>query len=103
MPPKSSKKQKIKGIYTIRCKENNKVYVGRSEDIYKRWESHKNHFAKGNHQNTHMQQDWTKYSASAFEFAILHRWQSGENLTETEEIWIGHLKPQYNLVRGKRA
>ena len=100
---KQQSKQSIKGIYTIKCKDNGKVYVGKATDIYQRWRSHQGLLNKDKHQNKDLQADWNKYGSDRFEFAILHRWQKGEDLSVTEEIWIGHLQPAYNIIRGKRA
>ncbi len=94
---------KIKGLYKITCVENGKVYVGRAEDIHKRWKTHKRQLNSGNHKNGKLQKDWKEYGESRFKFELLHRWQRGENLADSEEMMIALLKPKYNIVQGKRA
>lgn len=58
-------KNRISGIYKITNKINNKVYVGCSIDIIKRWKSHINNNVIG------IGQAITKYGASNFSFEVL--------------------------------
>jgi len=46
---------KISGIYKIINKIDGKYYVGSSQDINKRWNSHLNKLNKNNHINIHLQ------------------------------------------------
>ncbi len=59
------------GIYCIKNKQNNKIYIGCSVDIERRFEAHKNDLIKNKHHNTHLQSSFNKYGIENFEFLIL--------------------------------
>jgi group I intron endonuclease len=58
------------GIYSITNILTGKVYYGSSNDVSKRWNSHRSKLGKGNHPNPHLQNAWNKYGADAFRFSI---------------------------------
>ena len=64
-------KEKISGIYQIKCLSNNKIYIGSSINIYQRWKNHKWNLNKNTHHSIHLQNCWNKYGESNFEFKIL--------------------------------
>ena len=59
------------GVYCIRCKVNNKAYIGSSVDIKKRWNDHKGALRRGKHPNKQLQEDYNKYGADSFLYTIL--------------------------------
>ena len=59
------------GVYCIRCKVNNKAYIGSSVDIKRRWGSHKAELRAGSHYNKQLQEDYNKYGADSFLYTIL--------------------------------
>jgi len=59
------------GIYQIRNKQNNKIYVGSSRNIAKRKRSHYSLLRRDEHPNTHLQAAWNHYGESNFIFEIL--------------------------------
>lgn len=74
----------ITGIYKITNKLNNKVYIGQSIDIEKRWEAHK--FYSYN-EKTALQLAFKKYGVSNFNFEIIEKCDK-EKLNEREQYWI---------------
>ena len=64
-------KEKISGIYQIKCLSNNKIYIGSSINIYQRWKNHKWNLNKNTHHSIHLQNCWNKYGESNFEFKVL--------------------------------
>ena len=62
---------KIPGIYQIRNKTTNKIYIGQSIDIYRRWKAHLSCLRRNLHENTLLQNAWNKYGETDFEFTIL--------------------------------
>lgn len=52
------------GVYKIVNKLNNKIYIGSSEDILRRWSHHKSLLLRNKHTNRHMQNDFNKLKAS---------------------------------------
>lgn len=86
------------GIYMIKNKINNKVYIGKSVDITHRWKyGHFNKLNKNKHENEYLQRSWNKYKENNFEFSIIEEC-SEELLNDKEKFWISHYKssiPQY--------
>lgn len=60
----------IKGIYIIKNTENNRVYVGETLDIVRRWAEHLQNLHDGKHNNKELQQDFNIYGKGAFEFYV---------------------------------
>lgn len=61
----------MRGIYKITNKINNKVYVGESLNIIKRWSEHINELKNNNHCNYKLQTDWNKYGENNFKFEVI--------------------------------
>lgn len=76
----------LTGIYQILNKLNNKVYVGSSTDIKKRWRDHKWYLKNNNHHNSHLQSAWNKYGENSFEFLVLIECNIGELLIKELEF-----------------
>ena len=94
------------GIYCIRCKVNNKAYIGSSVDIKSRWRGHKSALRTGKHNNKQLQEDYNKYGADSFLYSILINCKPQmltkyENrymlLFNTKDISMG-----YNIVNAAR-
>ena len=85
-------KEIISGVYQIRNKINNKVYVGSSKDISQRWLQHISGLKNNKHRNQHLQYAWNKYGEENFEFSILEIVVNQNNfkdiLIEREQFWI---------------
>ena len=64
-------KEKIRGIYKITNLINNKVYIGESLDIYRRWDEHKEDLNNNSHHSYKLQKDWNKYGQDNFKFEII--------------------------------
>jgi group I intron endonuclease len=90
------------GIYCIRNLFNNKVYIGKSKNIYKR--IHQHLYALKNNkkdENPYLQNAWNKYGEDAFEYFVLEFLELNEVLVaERELFWIkiyNSLETGYNL------
>lgn len=59
------------GIYIIKNTINNRVYIGKSNDIRKRWLTHKRNLKSGKHHNEKLQKDYDKCGEGAFEYKVL--------------------------------
>ena len=55
------KQSNICGIYEIRNKVNNKIYIGSSSCIISRWASHRHMLNNNKHSNIHLQRSWNKH------------------------------------------
>lgn len=64
----------ITGIYIIKNILNNKIYVGSTIDIKKRWRDHKWHLKENKHHNSHLQASYNKY---------------GFNVNDPQHIYLG--------------
>lgn len=83
---------KQSGVYCIRNKINNKVYIGSSKDCYHRVRGQ--HYAKlqaGSHSNPHLQSAWNKYGKESFESFCLELCRQ-DCLFEREQFWIKESK-----------
>ena len=92
----------ICGIYAIRNLVNQKIYIGQSWDIRKRFREHKHHFGFDNHCNQYLQRAWNKHGSVNFAFEILEECLEGE-LNEKEISYIlkyRQLTEVYNLCDG---
>lgn len=59
------------GVYIIKNKVNGKFYIGSSNNIWKRWQSHIYELNTNSHANKHLQRAWNKYGEENFEFNVL--------------------------------
>lgn len=93
---------KKSGIYRIINLVNNKVYIGLSKDLDKRWKTHTNELRKNRHYNTYLQSSWNKYKEENFKFDILE-FCSNEELVRRESYWINFYESYiankgYNII-----
>ena len=75
------------GIYKITCMGNNKVYVGQSMSIKRRWRDHQRALKEGTHHNKHLQSAYNKYGEQSFTYEILELC-SKNKLNEREQFYI---------------
>lgn len=61
----------ISGIYAIENIYNNKLYVGSSINIEKRWNRHRKDLVKNRHHNIFMQRSYLKYGDDCFVYFVL--------------------------------
>lgn len=87
------------GVYQIKSKNNDKIYVGQSIDIERRWNQHK--YGKG---NIILKNAIKKYGIDNFEFSILeeintinkNKNEIKDELYQKEQYWFDILKPYEN-------
>jgi group I intron endonuclease len=77
------------GVYMIRCSDSEKIYVGSSSNIVKRWSHHRGLLRKGIN-NSYMQEDYEKYGIESFNMSILELC-SPDVFPERETHWINLL------------
>jgi len=75
------------GIYGIRNKNSNKIYVGQSKRMKKRWKDHIRDLKSEKHCNSHLLNSFKKYGEDCFEFLVLEECEESE-LNAKEEEWI---------------
>lgn len=78
----------LKGIYKIINCINNKIYIGQSGNIEKRFKEHKNSVNKKI--NIPLYRAIRKYGLNNFEFIIIEEVISVQNLDSREQFWLDH-------------
>lgn len=79
------------GIYCIKNKINNKMYIGQSTQIERRLREHKSLLRNNHYNKRHLQYAWNKYGEENFDFIILEKCKL-EELDEREIYWINFYK-----------
>lgn len=100
--------QKTSGIYALYCKADNKIYIGQSNFIKRRFDHHRKHLQSKRHVNDKLQFTWNKYGAESFIFFVLEHC-SRENLYIREKAYVDmfdresllNLAPMLNPLRGQ--
>ena len=99
------------GIYLIRNKINNKIYIGQSTDIYRRWMEHKRSAQPEKYKikslrdsNAPIHLAMQKYGIENFEISLLEKCKK-EYLNDREKYWIKILQSNnkeigYNITSG---
>ena len=88
----------MKGIYRIENKINNRVYIGKSISIGKRWYQHLNLLENNSHPNKKLQNDFIKYGFNNFLFDIIELCDE-ENLCKKEDYYIKLFSTNsYNII-----
>lgn len=77
----------VAGIYGIRG-PSDKIYIGSSLNIGKRWTEHRYELRKGIHHCKYLQRAFNKYGESAFRFELLERAAADSDLLQ-------HMEQQY--------
>jgi len=88
------------GIYSIKNKINNEVYIGSSINISKRKYNHNYQIKKGSHANRYLTRAIQKYGAENFTFEVLEEC-SADQLKEREQFYIDKYQAfgnGYNLL-----
>lgn len=82
--------ERISGIYKITCVPTGKVYIGQSNNVYKRWRDHRLELRKNQHVNNYLQRAWNKYGETQFEFEIIKKCNINE-MDKWEQHYIAIL------------
>lgn len=91
---KANKNHKRCGIYCIKNIVNNKVYIGKSINIYRRINEHISMLnTKRKDENIHLTNAWHKYGSSSFEYYVVEYLEINEiKVAERELYWIKQFK-----------
>lgn len=78
------------GIYKITNIVNGKIYIGKSQNIEKRFKAHINDLNRNCNHNPHFQNAWNKYGKDNFKFEIIHTLNiyNEEKISELEIYYI---------------
>jgi len=76
------------GIYCIRNKITNKVYIGKSVDVYRRIQAHKSSLnRKSKDENRYLINSWHKHGESNFEYFVIE-YAEYDDLSKRELYWM---------------
>jgi group I intron endonuclease len=80
----------IVGIYSITNLVNRKTYIGKSSNVFHRWDIHKSRLLSGTHTNIHLQNSWNKHGEDNFEFRIIRKFKiyDEEQISNSEIFYI---------------
>lgn len=92
-------RNKVCGIYKITNKVNNKIYIGSSKNIHKRWKNHIKELITNKHANIYLQHDWNEYGKECFMFEILEKC-SEDIRYSIEQEYLNKLLPFYRTGKG---
>jgi group I intron endonuclease len=103
----ASELPKSPGVYTIINLLSGRSYVGSSNDVRKRVQSHIGELLSGTHSNHLLQRDFTKHGADKFEAILVSVEVSGSDLQRSEQQQIQRLLKSgtalYNFTRDGRG
>lgn len=88
---------KMSGIYKITCLPTEKIYIGSTNNLHKRWMAHKVTLRKGSHRNIYLQRAWNKHGEQSFIFEVIE-YVMPFVLLEREQHWLDLLKPYDNSI-----
>ena len=79
---------------------SNKIYVGSSINIKKRWRRHKNELQHGNHDCIHLQHSYNKHGIEVFVFQIVEAVEPVRGLIlQAEQRWIDKTPNLFNTCK----
>jgi len=83
------------GIYGIFCLSNNKIYIGSTKNMNKRFNDHRYILNINKHKNKHLQNAWNKYGKNNFKFKIIEKYDKYDENTilMSERKWINFYYP----------
>lgn len=94
---------KISGVYKITNIKNNKMYIGESCDIDRRWSEHIDNLECKSHYNLGLQKDWNEFGKENFKFEILEIIEDKDKtayILTMERIYReGYYINQYNSIK----
>ncbi len=88
---------KISGVYAIKNKLTDDLYIGSSDDIKRRWVQHRRELKAGRHYNKILQSAWDKYGEENMLFEIIEACDKSE-LLKREQEYIDDCQPRYNIM-----
>lgn len=83
--------KQIPGIYAIVNKTNNRVYIGRSNNVSSRVSNHKHYLRKSEHNCSELQADWNNGDTITFEVV---EYCPSYKIAEREQYWLNKLNSE---------
>ena len=83
-----SQSEKIIAVYVIKNKLDNKIYIGSSNDLKRRFRDHISLLNRKCHHSIHLQNAWNKYGKENFTFEILEEIIDEKQLLIKEQNYL---------------
>ncbi|MCY1389902.1 group I intron endonuclease [compost metagenome] len=77
----------VSGVYILRCENDERVYIGSSNNIRRRWQSHMGFLRRGNHSNSNLQDAFDRFGAESFSYDVMEECELFE-LREREQYHL---------------
>jgi group I intron endonuclease len=87
------------GVYAIFNRVSEKMYIGSSINMAKRWTKHRHELRKGTHHCQPLLRAIAKYGLNAFSFDVIEHVSNPDKLIEREQQWINLFNPEYNTCK----
>lgn len=85
-------KNKIIGIYKITTLHNNKIYIGSSNDVLKRFKTHISRLNRNVHHSSYLQNTFNKYGITNLNFEIIEILDNSSIQVQREQYWMDRLQ-----------
>jgi group I intron endonuclease len=89
------------GIYKIVSKNTNRIYIGSSSNIVKRWNTHINNLLNNKHHSIKLQRHFNKYGIDDLLFSIIEEC-SIESLLNKEQYYLDNNYCYFNICKNAR-
>jgi len=89
-------------VYEISNTIDNRVYVGSTINLNKRWNEHKRDLLNNKHQNIHLQRFVNKYGLNVLIFNVLEK-INNKNILIREQHYLNIIKNKFNIAENSSA
>ena len=89
------------GIYFIKNQTTQKLYIGSTSSLVRRYKEHFNTLRRKQHHSAHLQASFNKYGLGVFEFGVIEVVDEN-NLIPQEQYWMDLLKLPLFLAHAKQ-
>ena len=92
------------GIYALYWEDQDKIYIGQSQNLHTRSNAHFSLLKRNRHTNSKLQQTYNKYGMPSY--LILEEVQDLDNITNREVYWVNEfdaIKQGLNVLDPKRT
>ena len=83
------------GVYVIRNSQDDRVYVGSTDDLDGRWRDHQRDLRTGKHSSHHLMDAWNDLGEEVFRFDKILVVENRDHLQIYEQFWMDRLNAHY--------
>jgi len=90
-------------VYKISNIIDNRVYIGSTINLHKRWNEHKRDLLKNKHQNIHLQRFVNKYGLDKLNFSVIETVIDDNILLNREQYYMNITENKFNIAENSSA